>query len=487
MHGSIATDTGRTVPRSDSTPFGWHADHTTPLPADGPRSPTGARLSALPSWRIGAGLVALAAVVYVVSDSLHVTLYNHFVWQAEAWLHGRLAISYPVSTGAYQNWFFQDVMPDPGHPGLGILPFPPLPALVLLPFVALLGLATPSSLIAALLGAADVGLAWRLCRRVAADRGVALAATLFFAFGTVAWYAAAIGSTWFLAHLVALGLSLLAVTVALDGDVAMRGHGGRPAGRSDPGAPPPPAGPWHRVRALLDRRALAAGALLGLAALSRLTVVFGAPFAVLVGSGTWRSRLVSTGIGVAIPLAALVAYNLASTGQVFNPAYNAIARTEYHPMPALYHAGWGVEDLRYIPQNLVFSLFHLPDVRPGCGLALLDPACGTLQPDPLGMGLLLTSPAYLLAIPALRWIRGNRVVAGAALATLLVALADLAHFSQGWVQFGWRFSNDFAPFALVLVALAMARRGLDRWVLLLVGLSVLINLWGVYWGLVLGW
>ena len=467
-------------------PFARRADHTTPLPADGPRSPAGVRLSAVPSWRIGVGLVALAAVVYLVSDSLHVNLYDHFVWQADAWLHGRLAITWPVSTGPYQNWFFQDVMPDPGHPGLGILPFPPLPALVLLPFVAVLGLATPSSLIAALLAAVDVGLAWRLCRRVAADPGVALAATLFFAFGTVAWYAAAVGSTWFLAHVVALGLSLVAVTVAIDGDAATRARAVRPGG-PDPGSAPAAGHAERSALALFNARALAAGVLLGLAALSRLTVAFGAPFPVLVGSGTWRSRLVSTGIGVAIPLAALIAYNLASTGQVFNPAYYAIARIEYHPVPALYHAGWGIEDLRYIPQNLVLALFHPPDVRPQCGLALLGPSCGTLQPDPSGMGLLLASPAYLLAIPALRWIRGDRVVAGAALAVLLVALADLAHFSQGWVQFGWRFSNDFAPFALVLVALAMARRGLDRWVLLLVGLSVLINLWGVYWGLVLGW
>ena len=31
------------------------------------------------------------------------------------------------------------------------------------------------------------------------------------------------------------------------------------------------------------------------------------------------------------------------------------------------------------------------------------------------------------------------------------------HFSQGWVQFGYRFSNDFAPFAVILVALAVER------------------------------
>ena len=52
----------------------------------------------------------------------------------------------------------------------------------------------------------------------------------------------------------------------------------------------------------------------------------------------------------------------------------------------------------------------------------------------------------------------RRIVAGAALAVLAIALADLAHFSQGWVQFGYRFSNDFAPFAVILVALGIAGR-----------------------------
>ena len=43
------------------------------------------------------------------------------------------------------------------------------------------------------------------------------------------------------------------------------------------------------------------------------------------------------------------------------------------------------------------------------------------------------------------------------LAVVLVALLNLMHFSQGWVQFGYRFSNDFVPFALILVALGFER------------------------------
>ena len=38
--------------------------------------------------------------------------YNHFVWQADAFLHGRVTIAYPVSSGRYQNSYFQDVLPD---------------------------------------------------------------------------------------------------------------------------------------------------------------------------------------------------------------------------------------------------------------------------------------------------------------------------------------------------------------------------------------
>jgi len=78
-------------------------------------------------------------------------------------------------------------------------------------------------------------------------------------------------------------------------------------------------------------------------------------------------------------------------------------------------------------------------------------------------------------------------VLGAVLAVVAIALVNLMHFSQGWVQFGYRFSNDFAPFALILVGLAIARSGVRPLTVLLVVASIVINAWGVYWGVVLGW
>ena len=65
-----------------------------------------------------------------------------------------------------------------------------------------------------------------------------------------------------------------------------------------------------------------AGLLFGIAALARLTAIFGAPFFVFVGGGGsyWR-RAVSAGLGAVIPVGVLLIYNLAATGHLFHPAY----------------------------------------------------------------------------------------------------------------------------------------------------------------------
>jgi hypothetical protein len=463
-------------------------------PAAGRADGGGALLERVdPAW-IGAGFVVLAAAVYILSNPERHGFYDHFVWQAAAWLEGRAAITYPV-TGEFRNDYFQDVYPLPDQPGYALIPFPPLPAIVLLPFVALFGLATDAGLVAAVLGAINVGLCWRMVGRVTDRRDAALLATTFYAFGTVAWYAAMLGTTWFLAHVCASTFLFIAITAALDGETRERARGS--------------------VRLLagwIEPRQFAAGLLLGIGSLARLPVAFGAPFFMLVGGGgSVLRRTVSAGLGGIIPVALLIGYNLAVTGHVFHPAYEYLYRTEYRPLPELYHPDWAIEDPRYIPQNAAIMLLWPPTVPPereqrqcdgdpatgpagapeyapptGLGL-LFDEHCALIRPDPIGLSLIASSPAYLLAIPALlaRWRR--RHVAGAALALLALATLNLMHFSQGWVQFGYRFSNDFAPFALIPVAvgIALVRR---RWLaVLLVGLSVAINAWGVYWGVQLGW
>jgi hypothetical protein len=194
---------------------------------------------------------------------------------------------------------------------------------------------------------------------------------------------------------------------------------------------------------------------------------------------------------------------VATTGHIFHPAYEYLYRHEYRPVAAFWNDDWMIEDPRYIPQNAVIMLLWPPHTPlasdPDCAFGpnqqgldiLFDADCPLLRPDTIGMSILLTSPAYLLAIPALLALWRRRIVAGAALAILAIALVNLMHFSQGWVQFGYRFSNDFAPFATILVTLGIARamrRGpWGAFAVLLVAASVLINAWGVHWGVRLGW
>jgi hypothetical protein len=251
-------------------------------------------------------------------------------------------------------------------------------------------------------------------------------------------------------------------------------------------------GPW----VLLDRRQFLAGLVLGLAATARLTVALGLPFLVLVGGGRGPvRRTFSAGLGIALPLMGLGAYNLITSGHVFHPAYEYLYQNEARGYPELgYNPAWSIEDLRYVPQNLEIMLARLPEIlppcRPGDVREFFSKACPFIVPDRTGVGmsLLLTSPAYLLAIPAVLRIGRSKLLAGAGIAVVAIAFVNLMHFSQGWVQFGYRFSNDFAPFALLLVALGIARIGRVRgWVAVLLGLSIAINAWGVAWGVILGW
>jgi hypothetical protein len=453
-------------------------------PADA-RSGTGATVA------IGLAIAALLLVVYVVSNPSRTSYYNHFVWQAEAFLDGRAAIRYPVpdQPGVHGNDLFQDVIPTVGPngeaTGYALLPFPPLPAVVLLPFVAIWGLATDAQLIAAFIGALDVAIAFWVLGYLPIGRRVRIATTLFLGLGTVLWYAAELGTTWYLAHVVAVGLTLLAIGLALAGDPWAAG--------GEPDRPPDPDAPTG-LRLGLDRGQFVAGILFGLACTARLTIVFGAPFFLFVGGGGSRTRRgISALVGMAIPLGLLVGYTWLSTGQLMNPGYDVLYRAETASYPQLgYRADWAIEDPRYLVQNLPLFLVGLPSVLPPCAdgamRGLFDAACPVIAPRDVGMGLFLTSPAWLIALASLRWLGRDRLVTGAAIAIVLIAIVDLMHFSQGWVQFGYRFSNDYAPFGLLLLALALEAGGrLRRLGYALIALSIAIVTWGVAWGHIFGW
>jgi hypothetical protein len=225
------------------------------------------------------------------------------------------------------------------------------------------------------------------------SRQVRLATTLFVAFGTVFWYAAQLGTTWFFAHVVAVSAALLAVGVALGGD---------PGADDEVDGMPTPRDLRDTIAAalrapgrLIDGRQLLAGLLFGLACTARLTVVFGAPFFLLVGSGgSWARRAVSAGLGAAIPIGLLLAYNVATTGSLLHPGYEYQYRLEANGYPTLgYNPAWSSR-IAYLPQNLGIApaggpartcpnaedaaSVHAPDAAEGCSMSAIA------MPEPSG-------------------------------------------------------------------------------------------------------
>ena len=222
------------------------------------------------------------------------------------------------------------------------------------------------------------------------------------------------------------------------------------------------AGPRLWASAAVDRRQFLAGLLFGLACTARLTVVFGRR------SSYW-SAPAATGAGAAgRPASARrcrswpwcsTTWSPPATSSI--PAYDYLYGLEANGYPTLgYHPQWAVEDPRYIPQNLGIALFGLPDLfpsglpnslaidlppvctEPGATRGLFDAACPLAVPRDIGMSVILTSPAYLLAIPAFVGTAGAGWSPGRCWPIVAISVVNLMHFSQGWVQFGYRFSND---------------------------------------------
>ena len=108
-------------------------------------------------------------------------------------------------------------------------------------------------MLAAIFGAVDVGLAYWMLGYLPVQPSVRRLTALFFGLGTALFYTSAIGTTWFWAHVVAVGCLLLAIGLALSADRAAsepRRTGGRPrACRAGPDG-------WYSAACLVSLGAL---------------------------------------------------------------------------------------------------------------------------------------------------------------------------------------------------------------------------------------
>ncbi len=346
---------------------------------------------------------------------------NHFVYLADAFLHGRLGV-----TGGGTS--LAEIVPYNGN---YYVVYPPMPAVLLLPFVAVFGTGFDQGLMSVFLACICVAATWFMLKKTGLNGNKALWLTALFGFGTCFWFIASVGSAWYIEHVVAV----LFLTLAI-------------------------------ILALYKKSPFLIGILLGCAFLSRLPVVLSFPFFLLLiyeQNSAWKPRFKQAAyfaVGLGIMVAIYELYNFGRWGVFSDLGYNLIPGIQQDP----YYTN-GIFSLSYIPRHIYAILFQGP---------ILLSNFPYFEPNWMGLGLFFTTPAFIYIFKG-PW---NRLSKYAALAVVCILPILITHGTVGFTQFGYRFSLDFTPFLLLLTAKGM-RENLGWEEKTLIILSILVNLWGV--------
>ncbi|MFK7989675.1 MAG: hypothetical protein AB8I08_26895 [Sandaracinaceae bacterium] len=435
---------------------------------DGPASPA-------PRWK----RAIPPLVIFLVTASVYVLVAgprtdapspnNHYVHLAESWLNGQLDVVGGEPHG-YNDWAcFDETLEGPCDANAFQRPrdsyrwyisFPPFPAAVLLPVVAVFGQDFSDPFFWALFAGLAPALLWLVLRRLREEKisprspREDLLLVTVFAFGSVYFSTAVQGSVWFSAHIVAsallmlfflfgigakrpfwagvaLGLcfwtrpstSLFALFFLLE---AMRVNR-RPNAR----AADPEAGVWRR----LGRWILGADPV----ATIKACLPFAAPILVVGGVAMWMNHA-----RFADPFE-------------FGHTYLII---RWRPRIEK----WGLFNFHYFSKNLAVFVASLP---------WLSAATPWVKISRHGLALWFTSPNLL---PALWPKRVTPMMVSLFVVTAMIAVWDLCYQNSGWVQFGYRFSLDYMPALIVLLALSRRRFGVGFGLLL--AFAIAVNLFG---------
>lgn len=412
-----------------------------------------------PSPRRTALLLYLAAfVIYALFASERLLTHspdNHFAYLADSYLHGTLEVRCDPAAerahtcppaGGGNDWAHYN-----GH---WYVAFPPFPAVVYMPAVALLGREFANRWVDVAVGALAPALLYLLLERLSREGRSErtprenLLFSALFGFGTVFFFSSVQGSVWFTAHVVSASLAVGYLWFALDA-----------------------------------RNPLLAGLFMALAMQTRAPFVWASPFFALEAlrvarGGTlgypreWlrgldRSKLLRALVLFAIPMALSVALSLWLNKARFDDAFEV----GYRHLQIGWRGRierWGLFNYHYLSRNLAIALASLPWITRDFPHVVI----------PLhGVALWFTTP-HFLELARLRRRVGDPYTPFLVATAGSLALQDLLYQNSGWIQFGYRFSNDFAIFLLVLLAINGSKVG-RAWKVAF-ALAVAINAFGAW-------
>ncbi len=323
--------------------------------------------------------------------------------------------------------------------------FPPFPSFVFMPFVAIWGLNVNDVLLSVIIAAFAPALLFLILRKLSA-RGDSsrseqddLWLTLMFGVGTVYFYTSVIGSVWYTAHVVVTVLTALFILASFEA-----------------------------------RYPFLAGLCLGAILLTRPHV---SAWGVFFVWEAWRARPRAENETLrwndripwrALILAGVPALLFAVAGGAFNWArFHSIGEFGHFYLNVRWTdriQRYGLTNFAFLARNLSVALTLTPK---------LLPRAPYIQVPWHGLSLLITTPAYLYVL----WPRVKTPLHDVLWVIVApIALMGLLYQNDGWVQFGYRFSNDFAMGLIML--LAIGGRPITRTWKALILAGVAVNLFG---------
>jgi hypothetical protein len=129
-------------------------------------------------------------------------------------------------------------------------------------------------------------------------------------------------------------------------------------------------------------------------------------------------------------------------------------------------------DIRNVPLHIYTFFFMPPNYYPDLSI---------IRPSEYGLSIFLTSPAFIYAFFVTRktWLKPACWIAIA-----LVTVPLFMHYSQGWVQYGYRFMLDYMPFLAILTVMGFDdhQSAKGRAIqIALIAVSIASGAWGRYW------
>ncbi len=436
-------------------------------PPDAPAHPSGGvdRSRSLRRLGIPVAIFVLTATVYALVAGPRTdgpSPNNHFVHLAESYLNGQLEQLGDRPPG-YNDWAcFDTETQGPCPPGALQRPqeryrwyvsFPPLPAVVLAPVVAISGRDFSDPLFWAIFAGLAPMLLFLLLRRLREEEisprtlKEDLLLVALFAFGSVYFFTAVQGSVWFCAHILAsvLLIGFLYFTIGARSPL----WAGLMLGLCFMTRPSTsPFALLFLFEAMRASRAGGAGETTGLVRWIRGTAwgpvlkkcaLFAAPILAIGGIAMWL--------------------NHARFGDPFEFGHTFLM-IRWRPRIEK----WGLFNFHFFAKNLSIYV---------AGLPWLSATAPYVMISRHGLALWVTSPALL---PLLWPKKITGLMTGLFVTTAIVAILDLCYQNSGWVQFGYRFSLDYMPMLIVLLALSRRRFG-GLWLTAL-GFAIVVNTFG---------